>query len=135
MESTPTSLVALAKEALAYYVLGDTEGMLAMFAEDGVAQIPGDPAIVPWAGTFVGRELARFHDCVKDTMDVFEYQVRAFEPHGDTVIFHARERARVKRTGKVFYNAHVGFMTFRGDKVVRYLEYGDTGAYQAAFTD
>jgi ketosteroid isomerase-like protein len=125
----------IAQEMYTFYVLGDTPGMRSLFAPDAHVVIPGDPAVVPWAGVYTGAQAELFHSRVKDSVDVFEYSVKSYEPHGDTVIAYCRERARAKATGKIFVNEHVGIVTVRDGKIVRYLEYGDTAAFQAAFTE
>lgn len=123
------------KAIFASYVTGDTEGLLGFTTPETVCRFPGDPAVVPWAGTYVGRDFAQFHARVKDHLDVFEYVVERFEPLGDTVLVFAKERCRVKSTGKHFVNEHVGIATIRDGYMVRYLEYSDTAALQAAFTE
>lgn len=71
----------------------------------------------------------------RSLVDVFEYVVERFEPLGDTVLVFAKERCRVKSTGKFFENEHVGIATIRDGHMVRYLEYSDTAALQAAFAE
>jgi ketosteroid isomerase-like protein len=125
----------IAREVFACYVLGDTAGMLELVHPDAPFRFPGDPAVLPWAGQYVGAEMARFHDAIKDSLDLLEFTVQRYEPKDDTVIAFAHERCRVKLTGKVFENDLVGIMTIRDGKVARYLEYSDTATMQAAFLD
>ena len=125
----------LAREMFTFYVLGDTPGMRSLFAPDAHVVIPGDPALVPWAGVYTGAQADLFHSRVKDSVDVLEYTVKSYEPHGDTVIAFCRELGRVKATGKRFVTEHVGILTVRDGRIVRYLEYGDTAAFQTAFTE
>lgn len=132
-ETTPRTPLQVAKEAVACYALGDTPGMVALFAPDGFSRLPGNPTILPWAGTFVGPELSIFHERAKDALDMLEFTVSAYEAHGETVIFYARERCRVKVTGKVYLNDMVGILTIHEGRVTRYLEYSDTAAMQDAF--
>jgi ketosteroid isomerase-like protein len=127
--------LAIAKAMFARYVLGDTAGLNELFHPEAHVVIPGDPSIVTWGGTWTGADVHVFHQRVKDAADLLEYVVEAFEPHGDTVIAHARERARVKATGKLFINRHVGVVTVRDGRIVRYLEYGDTAAMENAFRE
>jgi ketosteroid isomerase-like protein len=135
MAPADSEALALAKTMFARYVLGDTAGLAALFHPDAQVVIPGDPAFVPWGGEYTGRDAHVFHQRVKDNIDLFEYVVEAFEPLGDTVIAHARERARAKSTGKVFINRHVGIVTVRDGRIIRYLEYGDTAAMANAFME
>jgi ketosteroid isomerase-like protein len=135
MTTDTSEALRLAREMYTFYVLGDTPGMRALFAPDAHVVIPGDPAKVPWSGVYTGAQAELFHTRVKDSIDVLEYTVKSYEPHGDTVIAFCRELARVKATGKLFVNEHVGIVTARDGQIVRYLEYGDTAAFQAAFTE
>jgi ketosteroid isomerase-like protein len=137
MPPTPveSEALALARTMFARYTLGDTAGLGELFHPDAQVVIPGDPAIIPWGGEYTGRDAHVFHQRVKDNADLLEYVIEAFEPLGDTVIAHARERCRAKSTGKLFINRHVGIVTVRDGQIIRYLEYGDTAAMEHAFRE
>lgn len=127
-----TSLQA-AKAMYTAYALGDTPGLSDVIDPAVYATIPGDPALLPWAGFWEGIDGARrFHQRIKDHTHVHEYVVRRYEVHGDVVLAFCWERVTFKPTGKTFESEHVGIVTVRDGKVVRYLEYGDTAKMEAA---
>lgn len=123
------------KEVVAAYVLGDTPDLLEFTHPEAVFRFPGDPSVLSWAGSYVGAEIQRFHEHVKDCIDMLEYVVHTLEPAGDKVLVFARERCRVRGTKKLFVNEHVGIATVRGGKLVRYREYADTARMEAAFLE
>lgn len=134
--TTTDEALALARRMFALYVLGDTAGLAGLFSPDVVGVLPGDPAILPWAGTFHGLAgVEQFHRAVKDAVDVLDYTVLEYKALGDTVVAHAFEHVRVKATGKVFENRHLGVVTVRDGRIVRYEEYSDTAAMHAAFLE
>jgi ketosteroid isomerase-like protein len=134
--TTTDEALALAKRMFTFYVLGDTSGLTDLFSPDVVGYLPGDPAILPWAGTFQGLAgVEQFHRSVKDAVDVLDYTVLAYKALGDTVVAECFEHVRVKATGKIFENKHAGVVTVRDGRIVSYVEYSDTAAMQAAFLE
>lgn len=123
----------LAKSVFTAYALGDTPSVLARAHPDALFRFPGDPAVLPWAGDYRGDEIGRFHDHVKDQLDMLAFVVERYEVLGDTVIAFMHETCRAKLTGQVFENDLVGIMTFEDGRVRRYLEYSDTARMEAAF--
>ncbi|MCB9765467.1 MAG: nuclear transport factor 2 family protein [Alphaproteobacteria bacterium] len=128
--------VTVMKQLFAGYALGDDDGVMALVHPEGRWFFPGDPAILPWAGWWEGRDFRRFLDTVKDQLDFLEYTVRDFLPvDEERVVVRCLERCRCKATGKVCDNEHMGVATVRGGRVWRWIEYADTAAWHAAFAD
>ena len=132
-EALDRALARVAKAVITAYALGDTPTVLALAHPDAAFRFPGDPAVLPWAGSYRGDEMARFHDRVKDHLDMLAFTAERYEVHGDTVLVFMRETCRVKLTGRVFENEMVGLMTIEAGRVRRYLEYSDTARMEAAF--
>lgn len=125
--------MSVAKMLFAHFVIGDTEGALELVHPDAVLRFPGDRRVVPWAGTYAGRDLKRFFDAVKDHLDFIEYTTQTFHCAGEVVFMTAHERCRVRATGKIFANHHAGILTVQEGLVRSYFEYADTAAIQAAW--
>jgi ketosteroid isomerase-like protein len=124
------------KALFASFVLGDNAGVMELVHPDGVWFFPGDPAILPWAGTWPGRDFEEFMERCKDALDYLEYTIKEFLPvDGERVVVVCRERCRVKATGKVCDNEHIGVATIRDGLVYSWHEYADTAAFHAAFDD
>lgn len=130
----PLDALSVAKRVFAGYALGDDDGILALAHPDSRWYLPGNRAIIPWAGWWEGRTLWRFLDAVKDAIDFVEYSPVEFVPiDSERVIVRCFERTIVKATGKELHNHHIGILTVRDGLVVHYFEYADTAAQEAAF--
>lgn len=128
--------VGVVKSLLAAYVMGDNEGLLAHVHPDSRFEFPGDPAILPWAGVYRGGEMNAFMEVVKDSLYMLDHAPHTFVPiDGSRVLVKSWERARVKATGRVFEQTLMTLVTLRDGRVVRWEEFGDTGAMQRAFRD
>lgn len=135
--SIPNSNPALLMKSLfALFVLGDTPGVMKLVHPEGEWVFPGDPAILPWAGRWRGGEVETFLETCKDTLDYLEYTIKEFLPVDDErVVIVCHERCRVKATGKVFVNEHIGIARIRDGLVHSWREWSDTAALQAASAD
>lgn len=127
------SPINVVKAAFACYLLADREGIEALTHPDCTWSFPGDPRVIPWAGPYRGREIRRFIDHIIDHTDYLEIRVLGFWPSGDHVFLRARERFRVRATGRICENEYAALATVRDGLVYGYHEYSDTAAMQAAF--
>lgn len=126
----------LMKSLFALFVLGDTPGVMELVHPEGEWFFPGDPAILPWAGKWRGREVEQFLETCKDSLDYLEYTITEFLPvDEERVVIVCRERCRVKATGKVFENEHIGIARIRDGLVYSWREWSDSAALQAAYAD
>jgi ketosteroid isomerase-like protein len=125
----------ICKVALAAYVVGDHVALIELTHPDAVFRFPGDPAILPWAGTFAGSQMKRFFDAVKDNLDFLEFSILRIDVAGDHVYFEAHEHCRVRATGSCFRNDLLGLMSISGGKISSYREYSDTATLHAAISN
>lgn len=125
--------IDVVKTIFAFYVLGDWKGAQALIHPDAEIFFPGDPSILPWAGPLKGSDNRKFFDAVKDNLDFLEYTIAAFHHAGPAVVVQASERCRVRRTGRVVTNDHLGIAHVQGGVMVAYREYADTAALHAGF--
>lgn len=128
--------VAVTKRLFAGYALGDDDGVLALVHPESRWFFPGDPAILPWAGWWDGRDFKRFLDAVKDALDFLEYTAFEFLPMDEErVVVRCHERCVCKATGKEIDNHHIGVAIVRDGLVFSWFEYADTAAWHAGFQD
>jgi hypothetical protein len=128
----PRDPLSVTRMVLSLYLLGDTPGVLALTHPDALWHFVADRRFIPYAGRYIGHDIRRFFDWVKDNLDLIDYRILSFEPRGDTVTFFAHERLRVKATGKIYEDEQCGIITVRDGKVSRYLEFADTAPIAAA---
>lgn len=109
--------------------------LLEAVAEDVEFHAPGDPSVLPWAGTFRGPEgLRRQGELLSAHM-----KYEQFGPHeyfvsedGREVLVRSATRVRAKATGRVFESSFVRLFTVEDGRVVRVQTWYDTLAYALA---
>ena len=116
------------KTIFGFYVVGDWKGAQGLIHPDAEVFFPGQPGIVPWAGRYQGREIKKFFDAVKDSLDILEYTINAFHHAGSVVTMQAFERCRVRSNGQLITNEHAGIARVQDGLMVSYREYADTAA-------
>jgi ketosteroid isomerase-like protein len=110
---------------------GDLPGVLSMLADDVELFVFGS-AKVPWAGHWQGRDGAeRFILAMAGAADVKDYPDLVVG-NGDSVIATHRALVRVRSTGRDASFNVVHVWTFRDGRVIRFREYADTAAWEAA---
>jgi ketosteroid isomerase-like protein len=107
---------------------GDYAGVLAHLADDIELEIVGRPE-VPFTGRWQGLDQVR--DALQRNFALVEDQrpeVQTLTAQGDTVVVVARERGRLRATGREYDLHWVQLFTFRDGKVVRIREIFDSAS-------
>jgi ketosteroid isomerase-like protein len=117
--------IQLLQEQYRAIARGDFGAALDLLAEDVEFEITGPPA-VPFLGRWrgraeVGEAIGRNFAMVEDQ----EPEVHAVVAQGDTVIVVARERGRVRASGRPYELHWVQLFTYRDGKAVRIREIVD----------
>jgi ketosteroid isomerase-like protein len=123
------------QSAYAAFGRGDVPAILAMMSDDVDWQaVVGVEPKVPTGGLRHGRSgVAEFFRQLGENLDFQQFEPREFLAHGDKVVTLGHFRAAVKSTGRSFSTDWVMVFSFHGDKVVRFREYVDAAAINAAF--
>jgi ketosteroid isomerase-like protein len=109
------------------------EMLLEVATEDFEWWIPGDPALLPWAGTWRGREaLIRQTELLHAALAYTEFELLQIFADADEVVVISRAGGHAKVTGRRFSLETARVFTVRDGKVTRVRTYSDTGAYLAA---
>ena len=107
---------------------GDIPGVLELLTEDVVWTMQG-PSVIPFAGTFRGREgIAEFFTLLDETLEFEQFEPRKFVGQGDTVVVVGYERGLVKPTGRTFEHEWAHVYTLRDGKIATGLFVEDTAA-------
>jgi uncharacterized protein len=105
-----------------------------LLSDDAEWEVAGSPKVLPWAGTFRGRDAVRqWLETLDEHLDYDRFEPLEFFADGDTVIELVRAHGRAKGSGRPFESEIVRVWSFRGDQVVRVRSFYDTAAYERAF--
>ena len=103
-------------DGYAKFGAGDIAGILASLSPDIVWSHAGDPAIVPFAGTFRGHaEVGRFFELVGQTLQVTVFTPSNFREMGNQVINDIHIEGVVLSTGKAYADDLTMTWTFGPD--------------------
>ena len=117
-----------------FFGQGDIPGALSLLTEDVEWCLAGPGEILPWAGTWHGRQqVGRFLVAFPETLEIQAFEPREFIAHGDTVVVLGRELARVKATDRLCETEWVMVFTLRDGKIARFRQYHDSAAWVAAY--
>ncbi len=126
--------VAVVQQAYEAFIRGDIPAVLESLTEDVEWTMQG-PSVIPFAGTFRGREgIAEFFSLLDETLEFEQFEPRKFIGQGDTVVVLGYERDVVKKTGRRFEEAWAHIYTLRDGKIVTGLFLEDTAAYVEALS-
>lgn len=105
-----------------------------LLSDDVEWEVAGSPEVLPWAGTFRGRDAVRgWLETLDEHMDYDRFEPLEFFADGDTVIELVFASGRATGSGRPFESEIVRVWSFRGDEVVRVRSFYDTAAYERAF--
>ncbi|MDX1910203.1 MAG: nuclear transport factor 2 family protein [Saprospiraceae bacterium] len=105
--------VKTAMDGYAKFGAGDIPGILASLSPDIVWIHAGDPAIVPFAGTFKGQvEVGRFFESVGNSIEVSVFAPSNFREEGNKVINDVHIEGVARSTGKKYSDDLVMTWTF-----------------------
>lgn len=107
--------------------------LLEVATEDFEWWIPGDPTLLPWAGTWRGREgLIRQTELLHAGLAYTEFELLQIFADADDDVVISRAGGHAKATGRSFSLETARVFTLRDGKVRRVRTYSDTGVYLAA---
>jgi ketosteroid isomerase-like protein len=101
---------------------------------DGVEFIAlGDPDLLPWAGTFRGREgILEWRGRLVGALKYDAWEPLLWVGAGDLVLEVAHARGHARETGRSYESDIARVWTFREGKVIRLMTYYDTLGYALA---
>lgn len=111
---------------------GDAASLLDAISPNVDWMVAG-PVSVPLCGPRRGRDaVAQFFSMLGETMETQRFEPQEFITQGGDVVVLGHERHRVRATGRIFEGEWVHVFRVRDGEVVRFREYLDTAALQAA---
>lgn len=89
---------------------------------------------MPFSGKRQGRDaVGEFFASVAENQEVLSFEPREFVAQGNTVVSLGRYEWRVKSTGREFISDWAHVFTVENGRVVRFREYFDSAAAEAAY--
>jgi ketosteroid isomerase-like protein len=116
------------------FIHGDLAAILKPLAEDVDWEIIGHYKKVPWPAVWRGRsELQRYFTILAEALEVELFQPDDFLVDRDKVVVLGHERMLARATGRIVEASWAQVWTFRDGVVIRYREYTDSAAWEAAY--
>ena len=114
---------------------GDIPTILASLTEDCNWSHVGNPAVIPFAGTFIGKaEVGRFFENVGKSIQITRFEPGNFRATGNTVACTVQIAGTIIATGKTYSNSVEQTFTFdAAGKVKTWSTTGDVSGLEAAF--
>ena len=123
------------QDAYAAFGRGDIAALLAMLDDEVVwSALHGSSSKVPTAGDWRGKAGAQeFFQRLGGAATFQAFEPREFIAQGDTVVVLGHYEATVNTNGRKFASDWAMVFTLRNGKVVRFREYADSAAVNAAY--
>jgi uncharacterized protein len=114
---------------------GDIPGIISTFTNDAIWSHAGNPAIVPFFGTFSGKAgLGRFFELVGQNVQIMAFEPSNFRVNGNSVMSDIRIAANVLPTGKAYENLITVTWKFNdAGQATSWAAVGDVSNVEAAF--
>lgn len=112
----------------------DIPGILEYIHDDVVIEFYG-PSVIPYAGTYRGREEARqFFENVLTNVDIHVFDAEQFFSEGAMVSVTGTLHLTAKRTGRDIKSCFAHVITVQDGKWIRFRDFMDTSVAMAAFS-
>jgi len=129
----PVAPIAVVKDLYTSFERGDIQHIDALLTPDTVWTFHAPPHVVPYAGTYKGKDGVRqFFARIASTIDVHEIGQRQFMQEKDTVAVVGWERSVARETGGEFYAEWLHLFTIKAGQIARFEEFTDSAAITAA---
>ncbi len=113
---------------------GDLQAIVNGLAEDIISIVPTSKDIIPWSGTWQGRDqLFEVFRLRSEAIEVETYETRDFVVQDNKVVAFLHERAICNRTGIPFEIDFIHYIHLRDDKIAKMELFFDPTSLYAAF--
>ncbi len=132
--SQQTDNIAATQKLFEAFGAQDIPAILEYVNDDIVIEFYG-PDVIPYAGTFRGREEARrFFTTVLSSVDIHEFAPEEFLADADKVVVTGHLHLTAKSTGKDIRSDFVHVITLEGEKWSRFRDFMNTTEAYLAFS-
>lgn len=93
----------------------------------------GPPDILPWAGSWRGKDaVARWFEVLNETLEYDTWEPYESLVDGETIVEFVRGGGRVRANGRRYESDIVRVWTFKSGKIARVRSFYDTARYVEA---
>ena len=125
--------LSTASAAYAAFAGGDRQPFIDLIAPECQISYFGDPARIPWAGSYSGLEgFAEMLGRIGAALAIGDYRASEFLPSGDALTVLGVGRGTARESGRPFEAHWAHYMRFEGSQAVEFRVYNDTFALAAA---
>ena len=112
---------------------GTIDGLAGVLAEDAEWWVAGDPARLPWAGSFVGPDgFRRFLAALRQALEYRKFETVDVVDAGNSFIQIVQGAGVARSTGRSFSSLIARAFTEGDGKIVLVRTFYDTAAYERA---
>ena len=112
---------------------GPIDGLAGVLADDAEWWVAGDPARLPWAGSFTGPAgFRRFMEALRQALDYHKFETVDIVDAGNSFVQIVQGAGVSRRTGRPFKSLIARAFTERDGKVILVRTFYDTAAYERA---
>ncbi len=127
--------IAATQKLFEAFGAGDVPRILEYMNDDILIEFYGPDDIIPYAGTYKGREEARsFFETVLSSVDIHVFEPEEFLADKDKVIVTGHLHLTAKRTGGTIKSDFVHVITMAGGKWSRFRDFMNTAVAAEAFS-
>ncbi|WP_186319089.1 nuclear transport factor 2 family protein [Streptomyces sp. SAJ15] len=124
---TATTATDTVRAFFAAFATHDLDQILALVDEDAHWYVPGEPALVPWAGERRGHaSLREFFELVFTVAEPLAFDIHGMAELGDTVLIPGRFAYRYHRSGQTLDDEFILKITVRDGLVTDYRIFEDS---------
>lgn len=111
----------------------DIQGLMGNFADD-IEWLSPESDYIPFSGSHRGKsEVADYFMKLDQFQEAEQFEPNEIIAEGDKVVVIGQSRWKVKSTGKTYDNPWVHVFTVKDGLTVRFEQFNDTAAAEAAF--
>ena len=125
--------LARARAAYAAFAAGDRQPFIDLIAPECRISYFGNPARIPWAGTYSGPEgFSEMLGRIGMALAISDYRASEFLPSGDALVVLGVGRGAARESGEAFEAHRAHYIRFDGARAVEFRVYNDTFALAEA---
>ncbi|GAC1471427.1 MAG: hypothetical protein PVS3B2_17750 [Candidatus Dormibacteraceae bacterium] len=112
---------------------GPIDGLAGVLADDAEWWVAGDPARLPWAGSFKGPDgFRRFIEALRQALDYHKFETVDVVDAGNSFVQIVQGAGVARSTGRPFTSLIARVFTERDGRVILVRTFYDTAAYERA---
>ncbi|MDB5228768.1 MAG: hypothetical protein JWN78_2961 [Bacteroidota bacterium] len=127
METATMTNTMVVQQAYGHFGSGNIPALLDSLTDDVKWHEPGPKEILPWVGTYNGKQgVGEFFTTLDREIDFLKFEPREFIEQGNKVVALGYMEAKSKKTGRTSATDWAMVFTLKNGKVSNFQSYNDT---------